>query len=994
MPPVKKPLDLDELRARLSEARGPRYWRSLEEVAGTEEFQDYLKHEFPANADQWAAEGVNRRRFLQLMSASFALAGLTACVKQPVEKIVPYIEQPEEITPGIPLFFATALPWRGYGIGVLAESHMGRPTKIEGNPDHPASRGGASIFEQASILSLYDPNRAKVVSHAGTIATWDAFVNTLTPTLEGLSVTRGAGLRILTGTVTSPTLAWQMRAILEKFPEARWHQYEAAARDARREGLRMVFGEDLEFHHRFDLADVALTLDDDFLAGSPSSLREARDFASRRRVRRDDPRMSRLYALESTPGLAGAIADHRLPLRPSEIESFARALAREIGIDAGAPGALPLEATRWVSVVARDLKAHRGAGLVTAGETQPAAVHAVVHAINGALANAGRTVLYTDPVEAVPTLQMASLRELAQDMDAGKVDLLLVVGGNPVFTAPADLEFGERMKKVRMAVHLSMAEDETSEWSHWTIPEAHPLESWGDLRAFDGTATIQQPLIAPLYGGKAACEVLSAFLGKPGRSAHDIVKGYWKERFGGLDFESFWKKSLHDGVVADTALPARTAAVPAGLAFRAPAAAAAAPGQLEVVFRPDPTVWDGEFADNGWLQELAKPFSKLTWDNAALISPATAQRLGVQNEQVVRIESGGRVVEAPAWILPGQPDGCVTAHLGYGRTRVGPVGQGTGFRAGAIRTSAAPWSAPARLSPTGARRDLATTQHHSSMEGRELVRVASLDRFRREPDFAQKMDEAPPPSLTLYPAYPYDDYKWGMSIDLNTCVGCNACVIACQSENNIPVVGKEQVQAGREMQWIRIDRYYHGSLDNPHVYHEPVPCMHCENAPCEVVCPVGATVHSSEGLNQMIYNRCVGTRYCSNNCPYKVRRFNFLQYSDEKTTSLKLMRNPDVTVRSRGVMEKCSYCVQRIAERKIVAERENRRIRDGELVTACQQTCPTEAIVFGDLNDAKSRVVRAKAEPLDYGLLTELNTRPRTTYLARVRNPNPELPEE
>jgi molybdopterin-containing oxidoreductase family iron-sulfur binding subunit len=544
---------------------------------------------------------------------------------------------------------------------------------------------------------------------------------------------------------------------------------------------------------------------------------------------------------------------------------------------------------------------------------------------------------------------------------------------------------------VKFRVHLGLYDDETARLCDWHIPEAHYLEAWSDARAYDGTATIIQPLIAPLYGGKSAHELLAEILGQPGRTGYEIVRDHWKSQYRGRDFESFWRTALHEGMVAGTALPLKSVSLKKGIGETGKRGNGEG-GGLEIVFRPDPTIWDGRFANNGWLQELPKPLTKLTWDNAALVSPATAERLGLSTGDVVDLQHGGRTVRAPVWILPGQAADSVTVHFGYGRTRAGRVGSGIGFNAYSIRTAAAPWFAwGLSIRKTGERYPLATTQEHHSMEGRHLVRAGTLAQYQEHPEFARKMGEEPTPEDSLYPKVAYDGYAWGMAIDLSACTGCNACVVACQAENNSPVVGKDQVARGREMHWIRIDRYYQGGLDDPDVYHQPVMCQHCENAPCEPVCPVGATVHSSEGLNDMVYNRCVGTRYCSNNCPYKVRRFNFLQFQDFETPSLKLMRNPNVTVRSRGVMEKCTYCVQRINAAKIEAEKENRSIRDGEIQTACQQACPTQAIVFGNINDTSSRVAKLKAEHSSYGLLAGLNTHPRTNYLAKVTNPNPEI---
>lgn len=987
-------LDLNAIRARLANGGGPQTWRSLEELAETPGFQELLQREFPENATEWT-DPVGRREFLKLMGASLALAGLTGCTSQPSDKIVPYTRAPEEVVPGKPLFFATAVSLGGVATGLLVESHMGRPTKIEGNPQHPGSLGATDAFAQASILTLYDPDRSQVLSNAGNISTWNAFVTALATRMESSKLPQGAGLRILTETVTSPTLGRQLAAVVAKFPQAKWNQYEPAARDMAREGSRLAFGEVVNTVYRVDKADAILSLGADFLASGPGSVPYAREFASRRRVQPDaghgETHMNRLYVVESTPSITGASADHRLSIRQSQMEAMAWALAKALGVEGiQAAGTLPADQVAWIEAVARDLRKHAGASLVVAGDEQPAVVHALAHAVNRALENVGRTVVYTDPVEVRPVDEGASLRELVADMQAGKVETLLILGGNPVYTAPVDLKFSDALNKVAFRAHLGVYDDETSTLCHWHIPEAHYLEAWSDVRAYDGTVSIQQPLIAPLWGGRSAHEILSAVLGEPGKASYDIVRDFWRAQGRAADFDLFWRKALHDGVVPDTTLPARAPAWKPTLT--GPAARPTDPGRLEIVFRPDPTVWDGRFANNGWLQELPKPLTKLTWDNAVLLGPATAARLDLQTDDVVELTHAGQSVRGPVWIMPGQPEDSVTVHFGYGRTKAGRAGTGAGFNAYLVRTSESPWSgAGVTLTKTGARSRLATTQHHHAMQGRNLVRTGTVEEYRKHPEFVHEMGHTPPKELTLYPPHASDGYAWGMTIDLNACTGCNACVTACQAENNSPVVGKNEVLIGREMHWIRIDRYYRGGLDRPETLHQPVVCMQCENAPCEPVCPVGATVHSDEGLNDMVYNRCVGTRYCANNCPYKVRHFNFLQYADDRTPTLKLLRNPNVTVRSRGVMEKCTYCVQRINAARIQAKNEDREIRDGEVATACQGACPSQAITFGNVNDPKSAVSRLKATPLDYGLLADLNTRPRTSYLARLRNPNPEL---
>jgi MoCo/4Fe-4S cofactor protein with predicted Tat translocation signal len=988
----------------------PRTWRTLEELADDPAFEERLCHEFPSQVEA-ITDPVARRTFLKLMGASVALAGATACTRQPEEKIVAYVRQPEEIVPGRPLFYATAMTIGGVATGLLVESHEGRPTKIEGNPEHPSSLGAADSFAQGSILNLFDPDRARTITNLGAIRPWASFLGAIRSRITAQQALKGAGLRVLTESVSSPTLAGQLRALLTRFPAARWHQWDPGGRDAARAGSMAAFGQHVDVQYRMDRADVILSLDADFIGCGSGSLRYAREFAARRRPSQAD-RMNRLYAVETMPTSTGARADHRVPLTPAGIRAFAAQVAAGLGIGAGGTASKEIGSGpgRVVAAIVKDLQAHRGTSLVIAGDSQPPAVHVLAHALNQALGNVGRTVVYTEPVEAAPIDQLQSLRELVGDMNAGNVDLLIILGGNPVYTAPADLGFASALDNVQLRVHLSPHYDETSERCQWHIPEAHFLEAWSDTRAHDGTVSIVQPLIAPLYGARSAHEVLAALSDRPEQSGYALVQEHWKAAAPERTAE--WRRWLHDGVVPNTASAQRQVTLRADAAARALADLAAAPpvsggSTLELSFRLDPTVFDGRFANNSWLQELPKPITKLTWDNAVLMSPATAARLNVGGRpamqggehgqiisDVVTLTCGGRTIRGPVFTVAGHPDDCVTVHLGYGRARAGQVGTGAGFNAYVLRASDALWSATGlQLALTGERASLACTQYHHLLEGRDHIRAVTRAEFVADPQSVHEAHHAPPKTLTLYPEYKYEGYKWGMAIDINACIGCNACVIACQAENNIPVVGKAEVLKGREMHWLRVDSYYRGGRDNPETYFQPVPCMHCENAPCEVVCPVEATVHSHEGLNEMVYNRCVGTRYCSNNCPYKVRRFNYFLYQDWETPGLKLARNPDVTVRSRGVMEKCTYCVQRINGARIQAEREDRRIRDGEITTACQQTCPADAIVFGDLNDPGGRVAALQADVRNYELLRGLNTRPRTTYLAAVRNANPELGE-
>jgi molybdopterin-containing oxidoreductase family iron-sulfur binding subunit len=995
------PVDFQGVRRKLDATSPRRYWKSLDELADAPAFLEFLRREFPEQASMFE-DPKGRREFMTLMGASLALAGLTACTKQPAEKILPYVRQPEQLVPGRPLFFATAASHDGYARGILVESHEGRPTKVEGNPDHPASLGGSDVFGQAHVLGLYDPDRSKTVLFVGEDRTWGDFRAALREALEKQKAVGGAGLRLLTGRVTSPTEAAQLAGILAAFPRAKWTSWEPAGRDNARAGAVLAFGEPVEPQYRFDRADVVLSLEADFVSSHPASLRLVREFASRRKASAEKPEMSRLYVVEGSPSATGASADHRLALRSSEIEGFLRAVAAGAGL--GVEGALAHE---WVAPIAKDLKRAGARALVIAGESQPPAVHAIAHALNEALGAVGTTVTYTAPAEAAPGGEASALAALAGEMRDGAVEVLVVLGSNPVYAAPADLDFAKALDRVPLRIHHGLYLDETAERCHWHLPASHALESWGDLRAADGTASIVQPLIAPLYNTLSEIEVLAAFA-EGDQGGYDVLRAHWETVLGSDGFEARWNRALHDGVVAGTAFPEKAVkVVPGGWAK---AGRGAAPAGLEIAFRTDPSVFDGRFANLGWLQELPKPLTKVTWDNVALVSPRTAEALGgVKTEQsasghhteVAELRLGGRTVVAPLWVLPGHADGAVTVHLGFGRRRAGRVGTGVGFDAYALRSSDALWAAPGlEVSKTGETARVACTQDHWTMEAtaheqaaeRHVVRAVTLADLARDPHVVQKMGHDPAPGLSMFPPHPYEGRAWGMAVDMSACVGCNACVVACQAENNIPVVGKDQVGRGREMHWIRVDRYYEGPPESPQTVHQPVMCMHCEKAPCEVVCPVAATVHSEEGLNDMVYNRCVGTRYCSNNCPYKVRRFNFFLYQDWETPTFKMMRNPEVTVRSRGVMEKCTYCVQRISRARIDAKNQGREMRDGDVVTACESACPAQAIVFGDVNDPASRVSRLKAGERNYGLLTELQTKPRTTYLAAVRNPNPEIP--
>jgi molybdopterin-containing oxidoreductase family iron-sulfur binding subunit len=1033
---MEERLDIEALRERLNDKTGQDYWQSLSEVAGTDAFRDFLHREFPKGAAEWRDED-GRRHFLKIMGASLALAGLGGCVAEDGEKIVPYVQQPEKVVPGEATFFATAATVGGFARGVLAESHEGRPTKLEGNPDHPASLGASDALTQAAVLDLYDPDRSTNVLRRGQPSAWDTFTTEMNGTIQRFLQNDGAGLRLLTGPFTSPTLERQINDVLRRFPQARWQVHDPTG--GALSDTRPVY--------HLDEADVIVSLGSDFLMTEPGSVRYARDFADGRRVREGEAEMNRLYAVESAPTTTGLTADHRLPLPPHRVQRFALALASRVG--ASAPEAedelSDLERT-YLDAMASDLQ--NSSAVVVAGETQPASVRALARRINQAVGATGAAVEYIESPLAQPE-QDATLRDLTREIENGEVDTLLMMDANPAYTAPANVDFQAALEQVPTSVHHGLFVDETGYRSTWHVPKRHVLETWSDARAFDGTASIVQPLIRPLYdAAHSRHELLSVFTEGGARTSYDVVTAHWNERFGGDaadgDFASFWQQALHDGLVPEGSTPGggRFSALPddaipslaapgrqenaqpdttaaGGDSVPAPAdttigtqqsdttsaqpdtsqtvpvtAPSDGSGELELILKPGPFMRDGEHANNAWLQETPKPVTKLVWDNAALLSPSTAEDLGVEKRDMLRLRFRGNTLEAPAWIVPGHADDCVTLYLGYGRERAGRVGDDVGFDAYRLRTSDAPWGGPGlSVEKTGEEYELVSTQHHWTMEDRETVREGSLEEFRENPGFPT--EGAPIELPSLYEEYEYDDYKWGMVIDNTVCTGCQACVTACQSENNIPVVGKEQVGMGREMHWIRVDRYFKGTLDNPSAFHQPTPCMHCEKAPCEVVCPVNATVHDEEGLNVMVYNRCIGTRYCSNNCPYKVRRFNFLEYNegwgDDNTTPLEAQHNPDVTVRSRGVMEKCTYCIQRISAARIEAKKDDREIEDGEILTACQQACPTRAITFGDLNDDSAKVKHLEEQPHNYALLEELGTRPRTTYLAHLTNPNEEL---
>jgi molybdopterin-containing oxidoreductase family iron-sulfur binding subunit len=988
-------------------------WRSIEERSRA--VTPGAANEFPGGAAE--LEGTSRRGFMQLLGVSTAVATVGAACRKPNEKIIPFVRRPEELTPGNPLHFATGYALEGFTSGLLVESHEGHPTKVEGNPAHPETLGATTSIEQALILGLYDDDRAKQLRRGSTPIAWPTFLSELKARSASLAGNGGAGLRFLTGPTASPLLADLRRRILERFPRAKFVSYSAVAADGAIDGAKLAFGRPLMPRHHLGAAAVILSLDADFLNDGAEQTRLAREFSARREPSRD---MNRLYVVEPAMTVTGAMADHRMRLRGGDVAAFAAGLCAMLsgrGLSALGPvGSLGHGAglwdSKWLVALAADLEKNRGRSLVIAGRRQPAVVHALAAAINSALGNIGATVEYGVPITTDATAGVEPLRALVEEIAGGAVDTLVVTAENPAYGAPVDFKLGQLLKRVPNVIYHSLYEDETAQSCNYLIPAAHALESWGDGRATDGVVSIVQPLVAPLWGGRTEAELLAAFVGDGEVGTHALLRKYWSSMSklpGNLagSFDGVWERWLADGIVPDTGASSEQ-----GLAINGQALAqAAAPllardagqagqGALEIDFAPDPKTFDGRFANNAWLQELPHPIIKLTWDNVAMLSQATADRLGVETGDILEISSRDRKLEAPAMIVPGHADDAMTLPLGYGRLQTGHVGLAVGFNAGELRASDAPWfDHGATVTNTGRHHRLAITQDHWTMspDGRDIpppaVEAPLAEVLNSGSMFHEELESrrGPLPEVFKPVDYSGQPYKWAMAIDLNKCTGCNACVVACQSENNIPVVGKDNVWRNREMHWLRIDRYFSGPVDDPQMINQPLACVQCETAPCEYVCPVNATVHSDEGLNEMVYNRCIGTRYCSNNCPYKVRRFNFLDYTGDISPARELGMNPDVTVRSRGVMEKCTYCVQRIERKRIATRIEGRTIADGELETACQQGCPTQAITFGSLNDASAKVTKLHADPRRYDLLHELATRPRTAYLARVRNPNPDL---
>lgn len=1001
----------------------PGYWKSLNELAHNKEYKKFADKEFAEGAEE-LKDGVSRRSFLQIMGASVALAGFAAC-RRPVQKIVPYVRQPEDKVAGIPVEYATSMPFQDVLQGVLVENYEGRPTRLNGNPDHPSSLGGSSVFNQASILGLYDPDRSKSIMRNGEKARKADFVKFAATHFEDTQ----RNIVFLSESNSSLTLNAAKDAALAKFPNAKWITYEVFGEENVLQGNAMAFGQRMRTLRDFKAADTILAVGDDFLnaAENKNSVRDSRDFASRRKLTDSNGSLNRLYVVENSFTTTGTTADHRLRVKAGDYMAFISALAAELGVLSGVNNSF--SGSAWLKAVAKDLKSNAAKSMVTAGYALPAEAHALVAAINDALGNVGTTVSYLSLPHFGNENQYDALQNAIKEMNDGLVDTLVMLGTNPVFTTPSEWDFAGALSKVDTVIHLSDYVDETSRNATWHVNRAHYLEAWGDGFSYDGVASIIQPQIQPLHDGMSEIEFVHAIVQGKELKGYDLVKATWS------DFSSSWNKILHDGI-SEWSVNAST---PTANVITPSTTANAADG-MEVVIKADSKVFDGRYANNGWLQELPDSMTKITWDNVALMSAQTAKKLGVRGAysyediklkglgkdetDLLTIKVDGKVLTLAAWILPGHADDSITIHAGYGRLELGRVANAlpedadsVGFNAYKLLPAKADYVLTgAQASVTGTTYPIASTQDHASMEGRELVREATLAEYKENPSYAsfedsfgfavpgvkeaKKLGEEAPVSLFNEQVFPEYEPQWGMSIDLNSCFGCGVCVIACQSENNIPVIGKREVRRGREMSWIRIDRYFKGDADNPGAVHLPIACQHCELAPCEQVCPVAATTHSDDGLNQMTYNRCIGTRYCANNCPYKVRRFNFFNYAKTYLTEgnepelIQMAMNPDVSVRFRGVMEKCTYCVQRVNRAKIETKNETGnsvKPKDGAVKTACQSACPANAITFGDITDTSSEVYAAKNNERSYALLEELNVRPRTSYMAKVTNPNPEL---
>jgi molybdopterin-containing oxidoreductase family iron-sulfur binding subunit len=934
--------------------------------------------EFAPGVDEPPDE-LARRDMLKLLAAGAGLAGLgsiAACMETPTKRIMPRIEQPPEMTPGVPLEYATSMTIDGFATGLVVTTYEARPTKVEGNPDHPSSLGASSQHHQASVLELYDPDRPRGALEAGVPISLEVLLRTIArrPAMPGLW--------FLLAPQSSPVIDDLIARVRARHPTAQLAAYSPIDRRAVYEGARRVFGRPLEAQYRFDLADVVVSLDADFMAAMPNSVRWSRDFANRRRLRTPQDRMSRLYVAEPCPSPTGSLADDALAARPTEIRALASVLLAAIEGRTTDNAVTPRQ-RRWALAAAADLRT--GRGLVVAGDRQAAEVHAIAHLINQAIGANGTTVSYTAPAVIDPL--GLGLPDLADAIRRGTVQTLVIADTNPVYTAPPELDFASLLARVPETMCCSTLHTETSRRCRWFVPLAHYMESWGDARGYDGTVSLVQPLIRPMYHSATLAELLAAFAGTEQPDAHAMVLG----RYGHGD-PLAWQHLLQRGVVGGSAPAAETPALQIGAADRQALLDPRIPSignTLELSFAPSPAVHDGRFAGLSWLQELPKPITKITWGNAAILSPATARELGVDSNDIVRITAGKAKVELPVYVLPGHADRCVTLELGYGRWAATPTAEGVGANVYPLRSLATPaYATDARVEPTGKRKSIAVTQQHFDQDGREIAPVMELAAYRADPGATAHLWGDQP---TWLPDLIGGAPQWAMTIDTMICSGCSACVVACQAENNIPVVGEAGVRRNREMHWLRIDTYREQRGDRVEYVHQPMLCQHCEMAPCEYVCPVYATQHSPDGLNEMVYNRCIGTRFCSNNCPYKVRRFNWFDFTEATPATLRLQYNPNVTVRARGVMEKCTFCVQRIRAAEIRARKDNREIRPDEVVTACQQACPTGAIQFGQLQHEGTAMVERRKEPRHYAVLHDLNTRPRTAYLAKVTNPDPRL---
>lgn len=1028
---------------------GRQYWKSLEQLADVPEFKQWVDDEFPHRR---SLANLDRRDFIKFMGAGLMLAGLASsgCRKLPEDRLVPFVAGPEDRVPGVPTYYASIATISGVSVGVKVKTTEGRPIKLDGNPHHPASLGALDARTQARVLDLYDPDRLQLAKRGPEPASWSQFLKEARERLSDADANSGAGVAIITQSVGSPSYLKVISSFIQKYPAAKWVQHEAVGHRNSADGSLLAFSERVDTHYQFATTDVVLSIDSDVISEGSAAVRYQRDLMSRRDMTSGATSMNRIYAVESSPTTVGVVADHRLPLRASDMFGFAKALAGKLGVQGAGSSALLAGIDEiWLNAVAKDLTAHAGRSVVVVGDHLPASVHALVQAINGHLGNFGKTVIHTAQVVQSSGTPDSDLTSLVASMNSGQVKSLFILGGNPVYDAPVDLEFGLALKKVPFSAHLSMHDDETGDLCKWQLPLSHFLECWGDGRAYDGTIGIQQPTILPLYDSRSEIELLDALVGNA-RESREIVESFFisnlgRNMSGAMDFKALWRDSLASGVVAHSKFPPKAMSVVPRLVSIIQQEDTA--DGIELVIKPDPTIYDGRFANNGWLQELPKPLSNLTWDNTAQMSHSTALKLGVEIDKkygfipadraadMVTITVDGHSVEAAVYVNHGMADDVVLVHLGYGRTKGGHVllplkndssTYGGGFDAyKLVKSGRNPWMVVngAKFALAGKTYPLANAQFHNTIdmtqadsdrgilqettlagflamgpkEHKEQKSLYDTDQVSKTPIIGNLLDES---AVDKSGWNDPKQYQWAMTIDLSLCTGCNACVVACQSENNIPTVGKYQVQRGREMHWIRIDRYYAGKgsesewpVKNPDIRLQPVTCMQCENAPCEPVCPVAATTHSKEGLNQMIYNRCVGTRYCSNNCPYKVRRFNFLNYANHDDVPVKMLsQNPDVTVRGRGVMEKCTYCVQRINHARIDAKKKGEKIVDGGVKTSCQEACPSNAIVFGNSADKESSVAKSREDKRNYTVLDhELNTRPRTSYLTRVTNPNQEI---